>query len=133
METIVNMTETQLDLLVANKARIDELHVAGTTISLLVTLLPKDHESLVTCKAEDYWTMLTQVSIYTGLVKRNMLASQEVGVKFSQQLQEKAPADLKESAIALEARRKKAFEKAVGIYANSQGGEDQADGEDDSD
>lgn len=69
----------------------------------------------------------------TGLVKRNLLKSQEAGAAFSQQLQAKAPADLKATATALEERRNKAFEQAVAAFANSQGGEDQDDGGDDSD
>lgn len=69
----------------------------------------------------------------TGLVKRNLLNSQEAGAKFSVTLNEKAPDNLKPSAQALEERRNKAFDKAVGVFANAQGGEDQADGEDDSD
>lgn len=89
-------TEKELDLLVQNKARIDELHVGG-------------------------------------LVKRNLVKSQEAGVAFSKQLQSKAPADLQDSAAALEARRNKAFEKAVSTFANAQGGEDQDDEADDSD
>lgn len=62
-----------------------------------------------------------------------MLSSQEAGAKFSVTLNEKAPDNLKPSATALEERRNKAFEKAVSAFANAQGGEDQADGEDDSD
>lgn len=69
----------------------------------------------------------------TGLVKRNLLKSQEAGVALSNQLRDKAPEDLKESATALEARRLKAFEKAVAAFANSTGGEEQADEADDSD
>lgn len=69
----------------------------------------------------------------TGLVKRNLTKSQEAGIAFSKQLLEKAPADLKDSATALEERRSKSFEKAVAAFANAQGGEDQADEEDDSD
>ncbi|KAG6360007.1 hypothetical protein INS49_011063 [Diaporthe citri] len=68
-----------------------------------------------------------------GLVKRNLLNSQEAGAKFSVTLNEKAPDNLKPSAQALEERRNKAFDKAVSVFANAQGGEDQADGEDDSD
>lgn len=68
-----------------------------------------------------------------GLVKRNLINSQEAGAKFSVTLNEKAPDSLKPSAQALEERRNKAFEKAVGVFANAQGGEDQDDGEDDSD
>jgi hypothetical protein len=49
-------------------------------------------------------------------------------------LNEKAPDNLKPSAQALEERRNNAFEKAVSMFANAQGGEDQDDGkEDDSD
>ncbi|KAI3398749.1 hypothetical protein diail_8616 [Diaporthe ilicicola] len=96
MEKVVALTEQELDTMVKNKARIDELHVGG-------------------------------------LVKRNLLSSQEAGAKFSVTLNEKAPDNLKPSATALEERRNKAFEKAVSVFANAQGGEDQADGEDDSD
>lgn len=66
-------------------------------------------------------------------MKRNLTKSQEAGVAFSKQLLEKAPADLKNSAAALEERRSKSFEKAVSAFENAQGGEDQADEEDDSD
>lgn len=67
----------------------------------------------------------------SGLVKRNLLNSQQAGVAFSEQLRSKAPADLKDEASALEERRNKAFDKAIGAFANAQGGEDQAlDGED---
>lgn len=48
-------------------------------------------------------------------------------------MRDKAPENLKEPATALEARRMKAFEKAVAVFANSTGGEDQADAADDSD
>lgn len=66
-------------------------------------------------------------------MKRNLLKSQEAGVALSNNLTAKAPADLKDTATALEARRMAAFEKAVGAFANSTGGEDQADEADDSD
>lgn len=51
----------------------------------------------------------------------------------SNQMRDKAPEDLKEAATTLEARRNKAFEKAVATFANSTGGEEQADEADDSD
>lgn len=66
-------------------------------------------------------------------MKRNLLKTQEAGIAFSNQLRDKAPENLKESATALEARRVKAFEKAVAVFANSTGGEEQADEADDSD
>lgn len=68
-----------------------------------------------------------------GLVKRNLVKSQEAGIAFSKQLRDKAPADLKDTATALEDRRNKAFEKAVSTFANAQGGEDQDDQGEDSD
>lgn len=66
-------------------------------------------------------------------MKRNLSKSQEAGIAFSKQLLEKAPANLKDSAVALEKRRDDAFKNAVATFANAQGGEDQADEEDDSD
>jgi hypothetical protein len=45
----------------------------------------------------------------------------------------KTPAELKPQAEELAKRRKIAFEKATAAFASSVGGEDQADGEDDSD
>lgn len=46
---------------------------------------------------------------------------------------EKAPESLKKDATELDARRKAGFEKAQAAFSNSEGGEDKADGEDDSD
>jgi hypothetical protein len=46
---------------------------------------------------------------------------------------EKAPASLKPQAEALDKRREAGFKKATAAFANSQGGEDKADEEDDSD
>lgn len=66
-------------------------------------------------------------------MKRNLSKSQEAGIAFSAQLLENSPAALKESAAALEERRGKAFEKAISAFASAQGGEEQADEEDDSD
>ncbi|POS76777.1 hypothetical protein DHEL01_v204825 [Diaporthe helianthi] len=96
MEKVVELTEKELETMVQNKPRIDELRVGG-------------------------------------LVKRNLLNSREAGAKFSATLNEEAPDSLKPSAQALEERRTEAFDKAVQVFANAQGGEDQDDGKDDSD
>jgi hypothetical protein len=96
MKHIVDLTETQLNGLVTNKATFDKLHVGG-------------------------------------LVKKNMAKTSAASVELSAVMLEKAPADLKPEAIALEKRRTDAFEKASAAFANAQGGEDKADGEDDSD
>lgn len=61
------------------------------------------------------------------------MRSQEAGVAVSEVLVKNAPADLKDASTALEQRRSKAFDQALATFANAQGGEDQADGEDDSD
>lgn len=61
------------------------------------------------------------------------MKSQEAGNTFSETLQAKTPANLKAEAKALEARRNKAFDQAIGAFANSQGGEDQDDAGEDSD
>lgn len=45
----------------------------------------------------------------------------------------KTPADLKPEAEQLSARRRAAFDKATVAFAQSVGGEDQAEGEDESD
>lgn len=45
----------------------------------------------------------------------------------------KAPADLKPQAEELNKRREAGFKKATAAFENSQGGEDKADEEDDSD
>lgn len=45
----------------------------------------------------------------------------------------KTPNDIKPQATALAARREVAFGKATAAFANAVGGEDQADGEDESD
>lgn len=46
---------------------------------------------------------------------------------------EKSPEDLKSQAKELGTRREVAFDKATAAFANSIGGEDEAEGEDDSD
>lgn len=129
MEKVVELTEKELDLLVKNKGRIDELHVGGESPRPPAQRTEHASSSLPVVVAGS--TRLTLGA--TGFVKKNLLKSQEAGVAFSNQLREKAPADLKDKASELEARRNKAFEKAVSVFANSQGGEDQDDAAEDSD
>jgi len=57
----------------------------------------------------------------------------DASVKLEAVMLSKTPADLKGEAEKLSARRQAAFDKATKAYANAEGGEDQADGEDDSD
>ncbi|KAF1984061.1 hypothetical protein K402DRAFT_395995 [Aulographum hederae CBS 113979] len=96
MIKIVDLTETQLDLLVKNKAQFEKLHVGG-------------------------------------LVKKNMAKTGEASVDLSKMMLEKAPQSLKGEAEGLEKRRAKKFDEATAAFAGSTGGEDQAEGEDDSD
>ncbi|RDW87625.1 hypothetical protein BP5796_03319 [Coleophoma crateriformis] len=96
MQTIVDETEAQLDLLVKNKSHFEKLHVGG-------------------------------------LVKKNMGKTQAASLDLSKVMRAKAPADLKEEADALEKRRAAAFAKAMAAFEGLTGGEDQAEGEDDSD
>lgn len=74
-----------------------------------------------------------EANLIQGLVKKNMGKTSEASVKLEKTMLEKTPADLKPEAEKLSARREAAFKKAIGAFANAQGGEDQADGEDDSD
>jgi hypothetical protein len=67
-----------------------------------------------------------------GLVKKNMAKTGAASVDLSAIMLEKAPESIKPDAIALEKRRTAAFDKATAAFANSQGGEDKADEEDDS-
>lgn len=69
----------------------------------------------------------------TGLVKKNILKSQDAGVALSEAMIAKAPEAQKAEAAELEKRRVAAFKKAVDAFANSTGGEDTAIGDDDSD
>ncbi|ORY60789.1 uncharacterized protein BCR38DRAFT_459771 [Pseudomassariella vexata] len=68
-----------------------------------------------------------------GLVKRNLGKTSVVSEELENIMLSKAPDDLKAEAEALAKRRKVAFEKAMAIYSNASGGEDAAEGEDDSD
>ena len=68
-----------------------------------------------------------------GLVKRNMGKSDEASKELEKIMLEKSPAELKPQAEQLAKRRSVAFQKSKAEFAQSVGGEDQADGEDDSD
>jgi hypothetical protein len=68
-----------------------------------------------------------------GLVKRNMGRSDEASKELEKIMLEKSPAELKPEAEQLAKRRSVAFEKSKAEFAQSVGGEDQAEGEDDSD
>lgn len=96
MTNLLSLTEEQLNLLVANKARFESLKVGG-------------------------------------LVKKNMAKTSEVSAQQEKVMLAKIPANLKPEAEKLAIRRKIAFDKATAAFAQSVGGEDQADGEDDSD
>ena len=73
------------------------------------------------------------VSLLLGLVKKNMQKSDVVGGELSAIMLSKAPESIKADSEALDKRRVEAFKKATNAFENSVGGEDQADGEDDSD
>jgi len=96
MQHIVELTENQLDLMVTNRLRFEEMKVGG-------------------------------------LVKKNMLKSRDASQDLSKVMLEKSPPSLKEEAEKLDKRRAVGFEKANKAFAEASGGEDQADGEDDSD
>jgi hypothetical protein len=62
-----------------------------------------------------------------------MAKTDELSAEQEAVMLQKTPADLKPGAEKLMVRRKVAFEKATAAFAQSVGGEDQADGEDSSD
>lgn len=62
-----------------------------------------------------------------------MAKTSDASVLLEKTMLEKTPTDLKPAAEQLSARREAAFKKAIDAFANATGGEDQADGEDDSD
>lgn len=62
-----------------------------------------------------------------------MTKTSEASSEQEKVLLEKTPTNLKPEAEQLAVRRKAAFEKATAAFAQSVGGEDQANGEDDSD
>jgi hypothetical protein len=68
-----------------------------------------------------------------GLIKINLKKMQEVSNELDKLVEAKAPADLKPKAEELGKRRKAALDKAIVAFAGAQGGEDAAEGEDDSD
>ena len=109
------MTEEQLDLVVANKPRFESLRVGGKYCSFKVL-----------------WSSQSNTH-NAGLVKKNMAKTDELSAEQEAVMFQKTPADLKPEAEKLMARRKMVFEKATAAFAQSVGGEDQADGEDDSD
>jgi len=113
MTKIVDLTEQQLTSMVSNKAQFEKLHVGGTLWSGPLPL--KDTANFI-----------------QGLVKKNMGKTSGASIKLEKIMLEKTPANLKPEAEKLSARREAAFSKAISAFANSQGGEDQADGEDDS-
>jgi hypothetical protein len=62
-----------------------------------------------------------------------MEKSDESGRELAIIMLQKAPESIKAESEALDKRRMEAFKKAVNAFANSTGGEDKADEEDDSD
>ena len=68
-----------------------------------------------------------------GLIRMNLKKMQEVSNELDKLVETKAPADLKPKAEELGKRRAAALNKAIVAFANSTGGEGEADGEDDSD
>ncbi|KAF1814238.1 hypothetical protein P152DRAFT_265305 [Eremomyces bilateralis CBS 781.70] len=68
-----------------------------------------------------------------GLVKKSMLRTQAASGELENVMREKSPENLKAEGEALAKRKQAVFEKALAAFANSTGGEDQAEGEDDSD
>jgi hypothetical protein len=72
-------------------------------------------------------------TLFAGLVKKNMGKTSELSSEQEALMLQKTPENLKPEAQKLAARRKAAFDKATAAFAQSVGGEDKADGEDDSD
>ncbi|KAF4629489.1 hypothetical protein G7Y89_g8657 [Cudoniella acicularis] len=69
-----------------------------------------------------------------GMVKKNLLKSEESAGTLSKVMVQKSPPSLKEEAEALDSRSRKSFATTIAMYANAVGGEDQVpDKEDDSD
>lgn len=66
-------------------------------------------------------------------MKKNMGKTDEAGKNLSRVMREKAPESLKGDAEALEERRAAIFTKGVATFQGSTGGEDDAEGDDDSD
>lgn len=67
------------------------------------------------------------------MVKRNLVKTSEASEALSHLMVSKAPPELKGEGQALAKRRNIAFEKALAVYGNATGGDDLANGADDSD
>ncbi|KAI9680233.1 MAG: hypothetical protein M1822_007232 [Bathelium mastoideum] len=68
-----------------------------------------------------------------GLVKRSVGKTQATSKELSDVMVSKAPGSVKGDAEKLEGRRNAAFEKATTAFAGETGGEEEGEGEDDSD
>ncbi|KAK6538272.1 hypothetical protein TWF694_011151 [Orbilia ellipsospora] len=110
----------------ANPSAVESKKVLAQ-MKTIVTLTETQLELLITNKPH------TEKLRVGGLVKRSILKSQEASEELSKLMLDKTPEDLKSEAQALEQRRKATFEKASAVYAAAIGGEENADGEDDSD
>lgn len=116
MKKIVNLTETQLNGMVANKATFEKLHVGGKSSPFLSSR-----------------NRIVSDVLHVGLVKKNMGKTAAASSELAAVMLEKAPESIKKDSIELDARRKSAFDKATAAFADSKGGEDKADEVDDSD
>lgn len=67
-----------------------------------------------------------------GLVKKSVGKTQDTSKELSDVMVSKAPESVRGDAEALENRRNTAFEKATGAFAGATGGEEEGEGEDDS-
>ncbi|KAL8400053.1 hypothetical protein RB594_000460 [Gaeumannomyces avenae] len=68
-----------------------------------------------------------------GLVKRNLQKSAESSEALSRMMLSKVPLEMREEGEAVARRRNLAFERALVAYGNATGGDDLADGAEDSD
>src|SRR5882757_6510367 len=114
MKVLLELTEQQLRLLVVNKPRFESLKMGG----MYFPFKPSSN--------------LYSDAYIVGLAKKNMGKPSEPSDEQGTIMLQKTPADLNAEAEKLSARRKAAFDKATAAFAQSFGGEDQADGEDDS-
>lgn len=112
MYKIVELTETQLGLLVEHRAQFERLHVGGKTCYHAPSI---SHANML------------------GLVKKNMGKSNEAGSELSAIMLSKTPESIKAESVTLDQRRVAAFKKATAAFEGAVGGEDQDGGEDDSD
>ena len=149
MTRIVELTEEQVDSLIGCQGYLkDKLHVGGTentehmprpppprTLSPLPGNIP-----LYRCSSRRAGGarspapadgLTTDPGI--GLVKRNLIKTAEASDELSKLMVSKAPAELKAQGEALAQRRNRAFDRALAVYANASGGDDLADGGEDSD